>query len=67
MRSVFAVVNHLNGGGLNPPNAPGTIEGRVLPFDQNEFFGGNAGDASMDSTGYVYIPPACEGGATKCK
>ena len=35
---------------------------QLLEFDQSEFFGGNPGVYSMDSTGYVYVPNACQNG-----
>ncbi|TRY67557.1 hypothetical protein TCAL_03306, partial [Tigriopus californicus] len=63
--SVYAMLNHLIGD-LSPPTAPGTMQGRLVEFDQNEFFEGNAKGASMDETGFVYIPPACEDGSVQC-
>ncbi len=44
-------------GELRPPNA--TLRGRIRAFDQQPFIGGKAIDASMDSTGYVYVPNDC--------
>lgn len=84
--SVFEMLNFLLGGDLNPPNPPGTMDGTLTEFDQNEFFtgmqpstcitillktdvrvSGGANSASMDNTGYVYVPPACESGNTVCR
>ena len=36
---------------------------QLLEFDQTEFFGGNPGSFSMDTTGYVYVPTDCQKGA----
>ncbi|HEY4442095.1 MAG TPA: PHB depolymerase family esterase [Candidatus Elarobacter sp.] len=44
----------------------GSLTGSLLAYDQNEFFGGNAGAYSMDATGYVFVPSACASGST-CK
>ena len=58
--------NFILGGDLNPPMPMGTKMGQLVPFDQDEFFEKDAYDCSMDTTGYVYVPPACEDGNTVC-
>ena len=61
--SVFGVINFVNGGDLDPPLEPGTANGRLAVFDQEEFMDGvPAYNASMESYGYVYIPERCEPG-----
>ncbi|MFF8407724.1 hypothetical protein ACF1AB_31915 [Streptomyces sp. NPDC014846] len=53
-------------GGVNPRNT-GTPKGTLTHFDQNAYVpGGSARDLSMDSTGQLYVPPACASGAP-CK
>lgn len=53
------ILEHIHGP-LNPPAArPG---GRLLRFDQREFFGG-ASRASMSAYGYAYVPQAVADGA----
>ena len=32
--SVFAIINFVNGGDLNPPLEPGSATGRLLEYDQ---------------------------------
>ena len=36
---------------------------QLLEFDQSEFFGGLPVLASMDTTGYVYVPTPCQNGS----
>jgi hypothetical protein len=38
------------------------IADNLLEFDQSEFFGRNPSAYSMDATGYVYVPTACQNG-----
>jgi poly(3-hydroxybutyrate) depolymerase len=46
---------------LGPLNLPSAKEGgRLLPFDQKAFSNGDAKAISLDDTGYVYVPKACE-------
>jgi hypothetical protein len=47
-------------GPLKPPSE--RLSGRLLRFDQTEFFGGQA-SASMSPFGYAYVPRAVEEGA----
>ena len=44
-------------GTLRPPNA--VLSGKILAFDQQPFIDGKAIDASLDETGYVYVPNDC--------
>ncbi|MCQ4162849.1 hypothetical protein NON00_23385 [Roseomonas sp. GC11] len=53
------ILRHIYGP-LNPPAE--SLTGRLLRFDQTEFFGGEA-RASMSEYGYAYIPRAVEEGA----
>ncbi len=50
------------------PAAP-TATGRIVPFDQSEFVPGKAANADgLSSTGYLYVPRACEAGAAgRCR
>jgi hypothetical protein len=41
----------------------GTLSGSVLSFSQT----GSYGAAGMDTTGYLYVPTACQSGSTVCK
>lgn len=53
-------------GPLNPKSAAPT--GKLLTFDQNEFFNdGSAAKHSMAQTGYVYVPTACEADGSNCR
>ena len=53
-------------GSINRPN-DGTPKGTLTSFNQTTYVpGGNAAAISMDSTGLLYTPPACAGGAA-CK
>lgn len=50
-------------GTLNPRNM-GTLSGNVVAFDQT----GAYGASGMDTTGYMYVPAACQSGSTTvCK
>lgn len=45
----------------------GTVnDDNYFSFDQASFISGTASGASMDSTGYMYIPSACQDGETTC-
>lgn len=53
-------------GPLNPKAA--NLTGKLLSFDQNEFFDDkNAAAHSMGQTGYVYVPAACETAGSNCR
>ena len=45
-------------GTLNPRNT-GTLSGRLIQFDQSQFLP-SPNKKSMDSTGWAYVPAACE-------
>lgn len=49
-------------GSLNPRNT-GKLTGTVVTFDQTGAFGASG----MDSTGYLYVPAACQSLATLCR
>lgn len=49
-------------GSLNPRNT-GTLSGTTVSFDQT----GTYGLAGMGTTGYLYVPKACQSGSTVCK
>eukprot|EP00095_Tigriopus_kingsejongensis_P003179 maker-scaffold91_size383040-snap-gene-1.32 protein:Tk03179 transcript:maker-scaffold91_size383040-snap-gene-1.32-mRNA-1 annotation:"hypothetical protein DAPPUDRAFT_194537" len=65
--SVYQVLNHITGGSLFPPVEPGMYQGNLTEIDQAEFFDGKPGSASMDETGYLYIPPECGNLMVPCK
>ena len=57
-----AELKAIYGPGLNPA-APAPT-GRIVPFDQTEFVpGGAALSNGLSTTGYLYVPSACEAGA----
>ncbi|OBT40391.1 hypothetical protein VE00_10082 [Pseudogymnoascus sp. WSF 3629] len=49
-------------GSLNARNT-GTLSGSVVSFSQT----GSYGASGMDTTGYLYVPKACQDGLTVCK
>ena len=49
-------------GSLNPRNT-GTLSGTVVSFGQT----GTYGASGMDTTGYLYVPAACQQSSTVCK
>jgi hypothetical protein len=49
-------------GRLNARNT-GTLSGSVVSFSQT----GSYGASGMDTTGYLYVPKACQDGLTVCK
>jgi poly(3-hydroxybutyrate) depolymerase len=55
-------VLHWMYGNLNARNT-GQLSGSVVSFSQS----GSYGAAGMDTTGYLYVPAACQGGSTVCK
>lgn len=57
-----AVLQWMYGGSLAPRNN-GALTGSVVQFDQT----GSFVAGGMGSKGYLYVPAACAGGATKCK
>ncbi len=53
-------------GQLKPKNT-GTLNGTIVPFDQNRFAPDqDAAAISMDNTGYAFVPADCTGGK-RCK
>lgn len=44
--------------------ATGDVKGSLRPFDQTLFFGAGAG--GLGTTGYLFVPAACEGPAPVC-
>lgn len=53
------ILQHIHGP-LQPPSQ--RLSGRLLRFDQREFFGGDS-RASMSDFGYAYVPDSVEAGA----
>ena len=45
---------------VGPLAAPVADGGRLVAFDQREFTGGDAYAASLDDTGWLFVPAACE-------
>ena len=59
-----AELKAIYGENLNPPAQ--TASGRIVAFDQSEFVPGKATAANgLWDTGYVYVPKACEPGASQ--
>lgn len=58
----WSILRHLLGPLRPPVEPPARPSGRLLRFDQREFFGG-ASRASMSAYGYAYVPRAVEEGA----
>lgn len=58
----WTILQHLLGPLKPPVEQPNALSGRVLRFDQREFFGG-ASRASMSAYGYAYVPRAVAEGA----
>jgi poly(3-hydroxybutyrate) depolymerase len=59
---------HLYSGATAPAGAQPS--GRIVAFDQTKFFDVNDDSASLDKTGYLYVPQACENDAAstvKCR
>ncbi len=40
--SVFDMLDHVLGGGLNPPTDPGTMQGTLMSFDMADFLDGDS-------------------------
>jgi poly(3-hydroxybutyrate) depolymerase len=56
--------------GLTAPSAGAKASGRIVRFDQTEFFDANDESASLNTSGYLYVPPDCEDNApsaAKCR
>ncbi len=45
--------------GAAPPAAGAQAAGRIVAFDQSAFFDADDDSASLDRTGYLYVPPEC--------
>src|SRR5262249_21469042 len=60
---------HLYPGAAAPPaGSKGT--GRIVAFDQTEFFDANDESTSLDTSGYLYVPRECENdsaSAARCR
>ncbi len=55
--------------GASAPPAGAKAAGRIVAFDQTEFFDANDESASLNRSGYLYVPPDCEDAspsAAKC-
>jgi poly(3-hydroxybutyrate) depolymerase len=56
--------------GATPPPAGAAASGRIVAFAQTEFFDANDDSASLDKTGYLYVPQDCANdapSAVKCR
>lgn len=56
------MLNYLYGGLTQPADTAGNL-GNLLNFDQSEFFALAPIVSSMATTGFVYVPTACQVGA----
>jgi len=58
----YSMLSHLLQSDVNAPNT-GSFQGTIYSFSQDVYstlkWGIPAADVSMDSTGYVYVPPTC--------
>jgi len=63
------MLQHLYAGEtLSPPTGQTSLPGDLIEFEQKEFISAlTAAAASMDSTGYAYIPSGCKDRSTKCR
>ncbi|ODM87881.1 hypothetical protein Ocin01_18801 [Orchesella cincta] len=61
----FEALNYIHGGELIRPTSSTKAVGDLRLFDQSEFFNNKPKLASMDESGFVYIPTACKNG-TQC-
>lgn len=52
---------------ITPANSSAAIAENLLEFDQSEFFADLPKLVSMDSTGFVYVPTACQKRARACR
>lgn len=66
--SVYAMMNHVRGGGVSFPGPPGSYDiNGLFEFDQTEFLPNNDPYSySMADTGYVYVPLSCQSGFQQC-
>jgi poly(3-hydroxybutyrate) depolymerase len=56
--------------GASAPTAGSQGSGRIVRFDQTEFFDASDESASLNKSGYLYVPQDCENGAPsapKCR
>ena len=63
------LLQHLYPGGL-PASAKPSGTGRIVGFDQTEFFDERDKSSSLHEAGYLYVPSACENGsgsAAQCR
>lgn len=57
------MLNHLYRDVLIQPADNAAIPANLVTFDQSEFFAFNPSLSSMATTGFVYVPTACQQGA----
>jgi len=62
-RGAFETLNHLYGGSLTIPSDTAAIPANLITYDQSEFFAFAPALSSMATTGFVYVPTACQNGA----
>lgn len=58
------MLNFLYGGGLTLPADTAGVAGNLLNYDQLEFVAGTPNLSSMNAQGFVYVPTACQQGAS---
>lgn len=61
------ILRHLYAGAVAAPRTP---SGRIVGFDQTEFFDEREKSISLHDSGYLYVPSGCENGAAggaKCR
>lgn len=63
-RGAFEMLNFLYGGGLTLPADTAGVAGNLLNYDQLEFVAGTPNLSSMNAQGFVYVPTACQQGAS---
>jgi hypothetical protein len=63
------MLNHILGREVLPPNT-GALQGELSPFSQDFYslkhWDMEAFDLSMDTTGFVYVPPQCSNSSVTC-
>jgi len=60
------MLNYLYGSSLEEPEQQDGDINNLLEFDQSEFFTFHPSLSSMDTTGFIYVPTACQNGL-QCK
>ncbi|XP_078510029.1 poly(3-hydroxybutyrate) depolymerase-like isoform X1 [Lissotriton helveticus] len=64
--AAYELLNHIYGG-LQKPSTSHATNGKLILFDQTEYFKlAPAATYGMDTAGYVYVPQSCQSGA-RCR